>query len=199
MSMFMPAIQKVSTVAMIFARFRLYRAAFIAFFAVICLTGQPVPAQSDARKGDDLMPRTQVNENAETPPVQGGQYPPLRLTPDKPAVVNLNKPATNIVVPNKDHAVIRPDTRRTLIIQPRQPGATFFRALDKKGNIIMQRHIFVGAPKQDYVRIHRSCGAEASGCKKESTYYCPGRCYTINVEQPGSGGDSGGGDVASGQ
>ena len=186
-----------------------YRFLLTAMTALIFFSGQPALSQSNNSEPNnsepnksrssksnsgDLVPRTRVDENAETPPIQGAQYPPLRMTSDKPEVVHLNKPATNIIVPNKDHAIIRPDTRRTLIIQPRQPGATFFRALDKKGDLIMQRHILVGTPKQDYVHIRRSCDADDEGCERESTYYCPGRCYTVNVQQPGS--QSGGGNVA---
>ena len=176
-----------------------YRAVLTAITALICFAGQPALSQSNnsaphnnrsyQSNDGDLVPKTRMDKNAETPPVQGTQYPPLRMTSDKPAVVHLNKPATNIVVPNKDHAVIRPDTRRTLIIQPRQPGATFFRALDKNGKLIMQRHILVGTPKQDYVRIRRSCDGDDGGCEQESIYYCPGRCYTVNVQQPGSHSD----------
>lgn len=169
---------------------RVYYSLLITLTAALCVVTQPVPAQSSSN-GHDLMPKTQIDKNADKPPMQGAQYPPLRLTPDKPGIVHLDKPAMNIVIPNEEHAVIRPDTRRTLIIQPRQPGATFFRALDKQGNIIMQRHIFVGAPKKDYVRIHRSCHSGSEGCQQESAYYCPGRCYSINSRQTGSDGATG--------
>jgi Flp pilus assembly secretin CpaC len=160
--------------------------------AVLCFVAQPVPAQSPSN-GGDIMPKTQVDKAADEPPIQGAQYPPLRLTLDKPGIVHLNKPAKNIVVPNEQNVVIRPDTRRTLIVQPLEPGATFFRALDKNGNIIMQRHIFVGAPKNNYVNIHRSCGSDSDSCQQESAYYCPGRCYSINTRQSGSSAGRGGG------
>lgn len=163
----------------------------IALISLLCLMNHQVLAQSQSGgDGGDLVPKTKVNNNVKPPPVKGAQYPPLRMTPDKPEIINLDKPAMNIVVPNEQHAIIRPDTRRTLIVQPRQPGSTFFRALDKDGNIIMQRYIIVGAPKNGYVRVHRSCGPEAESCDQESMYYCPGRCYTLNVVQPNSSSSS---------
>jgi hypothetical protein len=80
-----------------------------------------------------------------------------------------------------------PDTNRALILIPKKPGSTYFKALDINGKVIMQRHIIVGVAKKDYVRIRRTCAPNDANCNEFSVYYCPDMCHEVNVAQNGTG------------
>lgn len=108
-------------------------------------------------------------------------HPTLNLTPDKSELVRLDQDAGSIVVGNPDHLGVLMDNRRLLILVPRLAGATYMTVLDSKGKVIMQRHIIVGSPKSDYIRIRRSCAGEAKGCQPTSVYYCPGMCHPVGT------------------
>ena len=43
----------------------------------------------------------------------------------------------------------------------------------------MQRHVIVASPKQDYVRIKRTCQDEE--CQSTSVFYCPDMCHEIGL------------------
>lgn len=105
--------------------------------------------------------------------------PLLRLTPDKPQTVRLDKEAVNVLIGNDTHLHIIPDTSRNLILMPRVPGTTYFTVLDRNGDVIMQRHVVVAPPKQDYVRIRRACPAGDRECEPYSMYYCPDICHEM--------------------
>lgn len=106
-------------------------------------------------------------------------HPAIKLTPDKPGIVNLDKAAASIIIGNPLHASIIMDSAKRLIISPKTPGATHMTVLDSEGSVIMQRHILVVSPKEKYVRIRRSCGG-ADGCEPTSVYYCPdGLCHPV--------------------
>jgi Flp pilus assembly secretin CpaC len=117
-----------------------------------------------------------------------GAYPILRLTPDKIEVVKLDKDATNVIVGNSKHVVAVMETSRQILLVPRQPGATHLQVMDAKGNTIMERSIIVASPKQDYVRVRRSCKNDTSGnCKEFSIFYCPDMCHNVHVTQEQQG------------
>jgi hypothetical protein len=75
------------------------------------------------------------------------------------------------------------DTPRLAVVIPRAPGATYFTVLDKDGNVIMQRHVVVAAPKKNYVRVRRSCAnaPEGTACAPTSVYFCPDMCHEIGA------------------
>lgn len=108
---------------------------------------------------------------------------PLRISPDKPEIVALDRAAVNVLVGNDENLRAVPDTNKTVILIPKKPGATYFKALDADGRVIMQRHVIVGAPKSDYIRIRRACINGQEGCKQYSVYYCPDTCHEVNVMQ----------------
>ena len=100
---------------MVFVLYRPYRIAIATVIGLLCFSAQSLLARQNDGNGDDLMPSTKVQHNAETPdrqntqhpPMpetevdkdikvhdrQNAQYPPLRLTSDKPEIVRLDKPA----------------------------------------------------------------------------------------------------------
>ena len=107
--------------------------------------------------------------------------PMLRLTPDKPQTILLERDAVNVLIGNDTHLHIIPDTSRNLILMPRAPGTTYFTVLDANGGVIMQRHVVVAAPKRDYIRIRRACPAGDRDCVPYSMYYCPDICHEMAV------------------
>lgn len=113
------------------------------------------------------------------------EYPLLRLTPDKIEVLHLDRDAVNVIVGNSTHMLSVLETPRQILLIPRQPGATHFQALDAHGRTIMERSVIVASPKQDYVRVRRTCATVDGGreCQEYSIYYCPDMCHQIAVTQ----------------
>jgi hypothetical protein len=111
------------------------------------------------------------------------ELPPLRISPDKPEIVHLERDAVNVVTGSDVHLRVVPDTNRTLILIPKQPGSTYFKALDSNGKVIMQRAVIIGGQQPQYIRIRRACINGAEGCKEYSMYYCPDNCHEVDVKQ----------------
>lgn len=113
------------------------------------------------------------------------ELPPLRISPDKPEVIQLDRDAINVLVGSDETLRAVPDTNRTIVLIPKKPGATYFKAIDAEGKIIMQRHVIVGAPEKGnrYLRIRRACANDDKNCKQYSVYYCPDMCHEVNVVQ----------------
>ena len=140
---------------------------------------------------DAQIPAIDEKEIIDTPPIEGlentpadaPEVPPLKISPDKPEIVELDRPAVNVLVGNEENLRAVPDTNRTIILVPKKPGATYFKALDADGKVIMQRHVIIGAAKNEYVRIRRACINGQEGCKEYSLYYCPDACHEVNVIQ----------------
>lgn len=116
--------------------------------------------------------------------VETTELPPLRISPDKTEIVHLEREAINILVGNEETLRAIPDTKKSIILIPKKPGATYFKAMDANGKVIVQRHVIVGAPNKNYIRIRRACVNGDSGCKEYSIYYCPDMCYEVDVMQP---------------
>lgn len=133
----------------------------------------PPVAPSPSAPGD-------VSQPADTDPM-------IRLTPDKSELVRLDRDAVSVVVGNPTHLSVLLDTPRMLILVPKVPGATSFTVLDEAGNVVMQRHALVAAPKDKYVRIRRSCPAGSTNCRATSVYFCPDICHEVDVTQMESG------------
>lgn len=110
---------------------------------------------------------------------------PLRISPDKPEIIQLNEDAINILVGSEETLRAVPDTNRTIVLIPKKPGATFIKVTNADGKIILQRHIIVGAPERanKYLRIRRACAGDDKTCKEFSVYYCPDMCHEVSVVQ----------------
>jgi len=70
-------------------------------------------------------------------------HPQLNLTPDKSEMIRLSEKAASVVVGNPNHISVLLDTPDTIIVVPRQQGASHFTVIGESGNIIMQRHAVV--------------------------------------------------------
>lgn len=148
------------------------------YLVLVCILGFTLDAaaQTPAPQAQDLMPNVTVGE------MKGSEtHPPLRLTHDKSELVPLDRDAASVIIGNPAHIGIALDTPNLAVIIPRQAGATHFSILDREGKVVMQRHVLVGSPKKNYVRVRRSCGnaAEESNCQPTSVYFCPDMCHEI--------------------
>lgn len=112
-------------------------------------------------------------------------HPILNITQDKSEMVKLDHPAASVVVGNPAHISVMLDTPDTLVVVPRAAGASYFTVIGKDGSILMQRHVIVGAAKEKYVRIRRSCGANDQGCQPTSVYFCPDMCHEVRENTQG--------------
>ncbi len=131
---------------------------------------------SHAPNSGDLMPAKKLNYDiAET-------APSIHLTMDRSELIRLDRNAASIIVGNPAHANVLMDSSDRLVIVPRAPGATHFTVLDQGGEVILQRHIIVAAPKENYIRVRAaSCGED--DCVKTANYYCEtdGMCHVIGI------------------
>lgn len=112
---------------------------------------------------------------------------PLKLSLDKPAIIRLERDAVNVIVGSNENLRVVPDTNKTLLLIAKKPGSTYFQALDVDGKVIMQRHVVIGSPSKNYIRVRRACANGTEGCKQYSVYYCPDICHEVNVVQDTSG------------
>jgi hypothetical protein len=109
-------------------------------------------------------------------------HPLIRLTPDKSEIIRLDRGVRSLIVGNPMHLNVLLDSTKTLVLVPREPGATHFTALDDQGQVIMQRHVIVGSPKENYIRVRRSCANAGGGdCVETSVYYCPDMCHPVGI------------------
>ncbi|MFN3828137.1 MAG: pilus assembly protein N-terminal domain-containing protein [Micavibrio sp.] len=132
-----------------------------------------------------MMPAMSTNTDADakeyTVSDTESTHPILRLTPDKSEIVKLNDDAASLIIGNPAHLNILMDNPRTLIMVPRTPGATHFTVLNSVGRIVMQRHVIIASPKEDYIRVRRSCINGGNGCQDTRVYYCPDMCHEVQI------------------
>ncbi len=136
-------------------------------------------AEEPESKFIDILPTVTLAEDPQAPLPAQTTHTIMRLTPDKSEILKLEKDAGSIIVGNPAHLSILADTPTTLVLVPKAVGATHFSILDKTGDIIMQRHVIVAGPATDYIRIKKTCAADAEGCEQTSVYYCPDTCHEI--------------------
>lgn len=112
---------------------------------------------------------------------------PIRMTPEGPAVIQLDQDAASLIVGNPAHATAVLENPRLIMLIPQQPGATKVMALDRSGKAIFNRHVLVGGGKSQFLRINRACvNASTAGCRPVAMYYCPDRCYETTVAGAGA-------------
>lgn len=116
---------------------------------------------------------------------------PLRITMDKSEVIHLNKPAGSVIIGNSAHVGVLVEDANTIILVPREPGASFLTIMAADKSLIMQRHVIVASSKKHYIRIRQSCAtAKRKDCVPIKTYYCPDMCYEINNPKDSNGASS---------
>lgn len=118
---------------------------------------------------------------ADSPPI-GADDAFIHIAPDKPEILRLSEDAASVVVGSPKYASVTMDNPRTLLIMPRAEGATALTVLNGEGQIVMEKRIIVGAPKEKYVRIRRACNPTAPGCRSSQIYYCPDGCSDISLD-----------------
>jgi Flp pilus assembly secretin CpaC len=169
----------------------------LTLFAVPAL---PVHAQSENISAEDpvavdILPAKSISDEALAGVNAEDTHPPVRLTPDKSELIRLEKNAGSVIIGSPEHLSVLADTANTLVLVPRLPGATYITVLDRHGQVLMQRHVIVAAPKDKYVRVRRSCaGSDDKACQETRIYYCPDMCHEINTVSK----DTKGASVASG-
>lgn len=171
-----------------------------AFAAVLFLQGISAHAQDGTMvppaKGlqNDVIPVVSAEESDHNIDLNASTHPPLRLTPDKSEIIRLDKKAGSIIIGNPNHVNFLPDSATRLIAVPRAPGASFITILDENGDVLMQRHVIVGSPKEKYVRIRRTCTDD--DCQPTSVYFCPDMCHEIMMSSESEGSTASAEDLA---
>lgn len=136
----------------------------------------------EAAAAVDILPAKSVSDKVLIDENTEDTHPPVRLTPDKSELIRLEKNAGTVIVGSPEHLSVLADTANTLVLVPRLPGATYITVLDRHGEVLMQRHVIVAAPKDKYVRVRRSCaGSDDKACQETRVYYCPDMCHEINT------------------
>ena len=108
------------------------------------------------------------------------------LTPDKITIIDLPEPAASTVIGNREHLDIFFDTSERAALVARNPGASHFQILNSRGQILVQGHALVAAPKDDYLRIRRNCRGGDDACQPLEVYFCPGVCHTVALHDEDS-------------
>lgn len=112
---------------------------------------------------------------------------PIKMSPDGPAIIQLDEDASSLIIGNPAHATAVLENPRQIVLIPQAPGATKIIALNRAGKPILSRHVLVGGGKSGFIRINRACAnSSAAGCQPVAMYYCPDRCYQTST--PASGG-----------
>jgi len=152
--------------------------------------GAPSSVFAEQANTVDILPPV-THEKAHDATPNSTTHSTIKITPDKSELIHLNQPAGSIIVGNPQHINVIADSAKTLVIVPRTPGATHFTVLGTNGTVIMQRHVIVAAPHEDYMRIKRTCTDD--DCAPTSVFYCPegDMCNQIGLNpQAGDGGQT---------
>ena len=156
--------------------FMMSKTTFTLFLTLIYISASfALPAHAQDRTASLDMPVVAASTQTD----MGVTHPIMRLTQDKSEMVKLKTKAASVIVGNPNHISVMLDTPDTLVVVPRAPGASHFSVMGEDGSVIMQRHVIVGAAKEQYVRIRRSCAAGARDCQPTSTYFCPDMCHEV--------------------
>lgn len=150
----------------------LARCLFIVMFLAIGTPNAAMSAEKMIAITDDASSGVDVVETSQNDDV-------IKMLPDRPMVLKLDSDVANILIGNDLYLNIFPDSRRTLILMPLVPGATFFKALDEDGNVIIEKRVIVASPKEEYIRVRQACGPDDELCTFQSIYYCPDMCHNV--------------------
>ena len=148
---------------------------FTALSAAILICTSAARAADTSADMDDPANATEYD-------VQGEEtHPMIRLTPDKPQIVNLDGDAVSVIVGNQAHLNAVMDTTRSLVLIPRDPGATHLTVMGQNGKPIMERYVIVASPSEKYIRVRRDCTGVGNNCEPVSVYYCPDMCHETGI------------------
>lgn len=158
---------------------------FLRLLALFLILSAPALAQQgnggSASPPVDVLSATSLPADA-APYDNQPTHPAINLTPDKSELVRLDRDAGTVIVGNPLHLSVLMDSEKGVVLVGKAPGATYFTVLDDSGNVIMQRHVIVAAPKEHYIRVRRSCaGTDKGNCQETSVFYCPDMCHNVNI------------------
>ena len=186
----LPGIQKSPPLGMVIPMTKTQKKSLLSFTFILSATillFTPLLSHADEETIDILPPVTHSGDTAYMP--DDSTHPTVRLTPDKSELIRLEKKAGSIIIGNPAHINVIADSADTLVIIPKTPGATHFTVLDKHGQTLMQRHVIVASPKQDYVKVKRVCREDSKECQNTSVFYCPDTCHEIGLTNQDSSSD----------
>lgn len=172
-----------------------------ALAAAVMLPHNAIADNHANKKAVDIMPAVSTANSEDSAMPEKTTHPIVRLTPDKSELIRLDGEAGSIVIGNPLHINVIADSSTTLVIVPRSPGATHFTVLSKQGEVLMQRHVIVASPKENYIRVKKTCREDSGdGCQETNVFYCPDMCHEIGLAQDDetSSGDSETNDDAGG-
>jgi hypothetical protein len=141
-------------------------------FIMMCSPNIAYSAEKMIAITDDASAGVDVVETSQNDDV-------IKMLPDRPMVLKLDGDVANILIGNDLFLNIFPDSRRTLILMPLVPGATFFKALDEDGNTIIEKRVIIASPENEYIRVRQACGSDDELCTFQSIYYCPDMCHSV--------------------
>jgi Flp pilus assembly secretin CpaC len=175
--------------------FKFSKIALLGAALIIGLSTLSAHAEEPKQAVVDIIPAHTATGEGTNAPFKDDEatHPILRVTTDKSEIITLDRDAASVIVGNPLHANVMADSVRKLVVIPRAPGATYFTVLDTDGNVIMQRHVIVGSPKEGYVRVKKVCNKDSGeGCKNTNVFYCPDMCHEIGstTEQDSSSSSS---------
>lgn len=151
-----------------------------ALFAVVMGNAAFALAQDSDDEPMGLMPpQATITIDASFDPAEE-THPPLRLTPDKTQIIELDEPVSRVIIGGETHINVLTDTATRIIVVPRVPGAGHFTVLGPNGKVMMKRHVIVASPAEQYVRIRMPCHGSRS-CNPVRVFYCPGMCHEVAV------------------
>ncbi|MGN7439155.1 MAG: pilus assembly protein N-terminal domain-containing protein [Alcanivorax sp.] len=170
-----------------FEKSRLYIT--IASAGLLSMAATGAYADDHDKKSVDIMPVIQASDNPEGTLPAAATHETLQITPDKSELIRLDHKIGSVIVGNPLHISVLAESSQTLIVVPKSPGATHFTVLGKNGEVLMQRHVIVASPKENYLRVKKVCMEDQENCQPTNVYYCPDMCHEI-AGQPldGSGG-----------
>lgn len=143
------------------------------------------PHAADKSTSPAPTPTTTVRYGGDKPDGED-THPPLNLTADRAELVRLDTDAASVIVGNPENVNIQMENRKLMVLTPAKSGATYMTILDDSGKVVMQRHIIVSSPKNNYIRIRRSCNGNMKNCAQTTVYYCPGMCHAVGGEAIGA-------------
>lgn len=86
-------------------------------------------------------------------------------------IINLDQPATTVLVANPQAVSAILDTPTRLVLMPLRATATHLTILNRDGHIIRDALIMVSPRREQAIMIDRHC-VGGSGCPASTTHYC---------------------------
>lgn len=150
--------------------------------------------KANAQDSAQELPIITTTTTDSSPSADDSTHPAIYLTPDKSELMKLDDHVASVLVGNPLHLSVMAESTKLLVLVGKAPGASYFTALNKDGEVIMQRHVIIAAPKQNYVRVRKACALspDPDKCTSTNMYYCPeGLCHDVLIDMSEADGEIG--------